>query len=146
MVKRNGLLPGGVPQPFKPGDHVLGSGPPRRVEDRGQRGDVKPTTDAMHRGLSKAVLDLRARMRWGQMDLAEQIGKHGGRAGRMLAPSQEVISRWENASQAPSPAYRVVLGNIAAKHKHDDLAELFRAPISAWRLVGYVKLGLGDRP
>jgi len=79
MVKRNGLLSGGVPQPFNPGSHMLLSGPPRRLEDRGQRGAMKPTTDAMHRGLSRAVLDLRARMRWGQLDLAEQIGKHGGR-------------------------------------------------------------------
>ena len=105
---------------------------------------MKKTTEAMHRGLSRAVLELRARMRWGQADLALQIAMHGGRAGRMLPPSQEVISRWENAAQAPSPEYRRVLGNIAAKHRHDDLAETFRAPISAWRLVGHVRLGPGD--
>ncbi len=106
---------------------------------------VRRTTDAMRRGLGRAVVELRARMRWGQAELAEQISRHGGR-GRLLVPSQEVISRWENGTQAPSPAYRLALGRVAAKHGHEDLAELFRAPISAWRLVGHVRLGLeGDK-
>jgi transcriptional regulator with XRE-family HTH domain len=71
------------------------------------------------------------------------ISRHGGRVGLMPAPSQETISRWENGEQAPSPAYRMALARVAAKYKTtEDLAELFRAPISAWRLVGHVKLGL----
>ena len=84
----------------------------------------------MHRGLGKSVLELRARMHWGQEDLALRLGEI------MEAPDRFVISRWENCSQAPSPIYRVALARIAAKHKHDDLAETFRAPRSAWRLVG----------
>jgi hypothetical protein len=103
---------------------------------------VKKTTDAMHRGLGRAVVELRARMRWGQMDLAHHISRHGSRGGLMVAPSQEVISRWENCSQAPSPIYREALARLCAKYRHEDLAETFRAPISAWRLVGHVKLGL----
>jgi hypothetical protein len=30
---------------------------------------------------------------------------------------------------------------VANKNEHEDLAEYFRAPISAWRLVGYARLG-----
>jgi len=33
----------------------------------------------------------------------------------------------------------MVLARIAAKHGHEDLAELFRAPVMAWRLVGLIK-------
>ena len=89
----------------------------------------------MRRGLGRAVVELRARMHWGQLDLADHIAKSVGGA-VMAAPDQEVISRWENGVQAPSPIYRAALARIAAKHKHDDLVETFRAPMSAWRLVG----------
>ena len=102
---------------------------------------VKRTTEAMHRGLGRAVAELRARMRWGQVDLAHHISRHGSRVGLTLAPAQEMISRWERCEQAPSPVYRTALAKLAAEYGHDDLAELFRAPISAWWLVGYVKLG-----
>ena len=103
---------------------------------------MKRTTDAMKRGLSDAVVELRARMQWGQMELASQIRAQGRRLRVELLPTQETISRWENGGQAPSPEYRMVLSKIAAKHRHEDLAELFRAPISAWRLVGTVHRGL----
>jgi hypothetical protein len=92
----------------------------------------------MHKGLSRAVVELRARMRWGQEDLAQHISKHGDGGGVMVAPSREVISRWENCSQAPSPMYRAALARICVKYKHHDLVETFRAPVSAWRLVGHV--------
>jgi hypothetical protein len=105
---------------------------------------VKKTTDAMRRGLSRAVVDLRARMRWGQTDLADEITKCAAKMGISLKPNQVCISRWENRETAPSQQHRMVLAKIAAKHSHEDLAEFFRAPISAWRLVGYVKLGLVD--
>jgi hypothetical protein len=103
---------------------------------------LKKTTDAMHRGLSRAVVELRARMRWGQADLARQITKQGTRARVALEPDRETISRWEHGEQAPSPIYRMALARVASKHGQEDLAELFRAPIIAWRLVGHVKLGL----
>ena len=90
----------------------------------------------MQRGLGRAVVELRARMHWGQVDLADQIAKHGVGGAVMAAPEQGAISRWENGVQAPSPIYRAALARIAAKHKHDDLVETFRAPMSAWRLVG----------
>lgn len=92
----------------------------------------------MHKGLGRAVVELRARMRWGQEDLALHISKHGSGGGALEPPSREVISRWENCTQAPSPVYRDALARLCAKHKHDDLVETFRAPASAWRLVGHV--------
>lgn len=103
---------------------------------------MKKTTEAMHRCLGRAVVELRARMRWGQEDLAQQISRHGGRAGLMLGPSVGMISRWEHGEQAPSPAYRMALARIAAKDKAtEDLAELFRAPMISWQLVARLDLG-----
>jgi hypothetical protein len=99
---------------------------------------VKKTTEAMHKCLGRAVVELRARMRWGQLDLADNISRHGTVGAVMVAPSQEVISRWENGTQAPSPIYRAAMARLAAKYEHDDLVETFRAPTSAWRLVGHV--------
>ena len=98
----------------------------------------------MRRGLGKAVVELRSRMHWGQVDLADQIAKHGVGGAVMAAPEQGAISRWENGVQAPSPVYRAALARIAAKHKHDDLVETFRAPMSAWRLVAHVGKLAGD--
>jgi hypothetical protein len=97
---------------------------------------MKRTTEAMHKGLSRAVIELRARMRWGQTDLAKEISRQGVRAKVTLTPDQGTISRWERCESAPSPQHRMVLARIASKNGHEDLAELFRAPISAWRLVG----------
>lgn len=98
----------------------------------------------MRRGLSRAVLELRSRMDWAQEDLASNISRNGTGAAAMIAPSREVISRWENCSQAPSPTYRAALGRLAAKYGHDDLVETFRAPVSAWRLVGHVRKWMLD--
>ncbi len=83
-------------------------------------------------------------MRWGQKDLACEISKHGVRAKVKLAPDQRAVSRWERGAIAPSPLARMALARIAMKYKHEDLAQLFRAPVSAWRLVGHVKFGLRD--
>ena len=95
----------------------------------------------MHRGLSRAVLDLRARMRWGQTELADEISKGAARLGLNIKPNQVCVSRWENGETAPSQQHRMVLARIAGKNGHEDLAEFFRAPVSAWRLVGYVNRG-----
>ena len=103
---------------------------------------LKKTTDAMQRGLSRAVVALRERMRWGQMDLATELTKQGARAKIAMTPTQGTISRWEHGEQAPSAPHRMALARVAAKYGHEDLAEVFRAPVSAWRLVGRVKLGL----
>lgn len=107
-------------------------------------GGVKRTTDAMRRGLSRAVVDLRARMRWSQEDLAREISKLATKMGVAITPNRICVTRWENCETAPSQQHRMVLARIAARHGHEDIAELFRAPISAWRLVGYVKLGMQD--
>ncbi len=98
----------------------------------------------MHKGLGRAVVELRARMRWGQQDLALNISRHGGVGVVMAAPGQGAISRWENGTQAPSPIYRAALARIAAKHGHNDLVDTFRAPTSAWRLVSHVSKLAGD--
>lgn len=99
---------------------------------------MRKTTDAMHRCLGRAVVELRARMDWGQMDLAHKISKSGTGGAVVIAPSREVISRWENATHAPSPVYRAAMARLAAKYEHDDLVHVFRAQASAWRLVGDV--------
>ncbi len=100
---------------------------------------MKTTTDAMHRGLSRAVVDLRARMRWGQEDLANEITKWAAKMRVPITPTRRCILRWEHCETAPSAQHRMVLARIAAKHGHEDLAELFRAPVMAWRLVGLIK-------
>ena len=105
----------------------------------GRGGSVKRTTDAMRRGLSRAVLDLRTRMRWGQEDLAKEITKTAARMRVAITPNRTCVSRWENGDAAPSSEHRMVLAKIAAKHGHEDIAELFRAPVSAWRLVGRMR-------
>jgi transcriptional regulator with XRE-family HTH domain len=92
----------------------------------------------MQKGLGRAVVELRARMRWSQPDLAQNISRHGGVCGVMAAPGQGAISRWENGTQAPSPIYRAAMARLAAKHGHNDLVDTFRAPMSAWRLVAHV--------
>jgi transcriptional regulator with XRE-family HTH domain len=103
---------------------------------------MKETTEAMSRGLGKAVLELRRRMHWVQAELARQIGMHGSGGHSMSAPTVQMISAWEHGEHAPSHEYRGALARIAVKHKvTKDLAETFRAPRVAWRLVGRVKLG-----
>src|SRR6266498_1953197 len=95
----------------------------------------------MHRGLSEAVIDLRARMEWSQEHLANQMCKVAARNGVEINPTRRCVIRWEGMETAPSTEHRMVLARIAARHKKTaDLAELFRAPVSAWRLVGHVKL------
>jgi hypothetical protein len=95
----------------------------------------------MHRGLSEAVIDLRARMEWSQQDLAREMCRTAARMGVEIRPNQVCVSRWENMETAPSAEHRMVLARVAGRHKRtEDLAELFRAPVSAWRLVGHVRL------
>lgn len=84
-------------------------------------------------------MDLRARMRWGQDDLAKEITKTAAKMRVAIAPNRICVSRWENGEAAPSSEHRMVLARIAAKHGHEDIAELFRAPVSAWRLVGMLR-------
>ncbi len=101
---------------------------------------AKPATEAMQRGLSKAVLELRARMNWSQDDLAHEMCKMAARMGVGIKPNRISISRWENGETAPSEEHRVVLARIAGRNKDTArLAELFRAPVSAWRIVGLVR-------
>ncbi len=96
----------------------------------------------MQRGLSRAVSDLRARMEWSQEDLAREITREAAKLGFQIKPNQVCVSRWENREAAPSEEHRKALARLAARHKKtEDLAEYFRAPISAWRLAGYVQSG-----
>lgn len=96
----------------------------------------------MHKCLGRAVIDLRAKMHWSQEDLAHELGKAAARLGdHHHHPTRIRISQWETGDAAPSAEYRVALGKIAAKHpKTQHLAEYFRAPMSAWRLVGLCKV------
>jgi transcriptional regulator with XRE-family HTH domain len=95
----------------------------------------------MHRGLSNAVIELRARTGLSQEDLANKMCKVAARMGSPIRPDRITVCRWENMDTAPNAEHRMVLARIAGQQKKtEDLAELFRAPVSAWRLVGYVKL------
>ncbi len=90
---------------------------------------MRKTTQVMHAQIGKAILELRRRMDWSQEQLGMQIGKQG-------QPTHvNVIGRWERGAESPSPTKRCALAKLAAKHEHEDLAALFRAPIVAWRLV-----------
>lgn len=95
----------------------------------------------MHVGLSSAVCELRKRMEWSQAELAHAIDKH---CARTTDPG--TVSRWERGIESPSPAHRMALAKIAAKHKHDGLADIFRGSITAWRLVARLKDDIGDEP
>jgi len=98
--------------------------------DRKRHNAGRRTTQARHRELGAAVVDLRLRMRWGQEDLAEQVKREALRARMKLEPSQGTISRWEQRQQSPSPTYSMVLARLATRHGHDDLAERFRARVA----------------
>jgi len=101
------------------------------VDPAGGTGLGRPgrKTDAMHECLSRAVVELRARLRWGQQDLADRIARRAARMGLGIKPNQVCVSRWENCETAPSPQHRMVLARIASKNEHEDLANLFRAPL-----------------
>ncbi len=91
---------------------------------------MRKTTQAMHAWLGKAVNDLRRRQDWSQEELARAIDHYGGRV-----TDHVTVSRWERGIDAPSPVKRSALGKIAAKNGYEDLADIFRAGVSAWRLV-----------
>ncbi len=96
------------------------------------------TTKMMHRHIGRTVNRLREHMRVGQAEFARALGKYT--EGR--PPDQAQISRWERGEVLPSPAHRAALARLAEKHKKEELAELLRAPVSAWRVVALVeKLG-----
>lgn len=94
----------------------------------------------MHAEISRAVAELRARLEVSQPELARTIDKHSGRS-KNSGPMthQQTISAWENGAGAPSPRHRMALAKISAKHGHEDLAALFRAPVVAWQLVAILK-------
>jgi DNA-binding transcriptional regulator YiaG len=122
----------------RPADEVgatIGIGNPRRWsradgKKQGTNCSLKKTTEVMHNWLGRAVNELRQRLECSQEELARAIGKHGGKT-----TDHMTVSRWERGIEAPSPIKRMALGKIAAKHGHEELADVFRAPTSAWRLV-----------
>lgn len=100
---------------------------------------MRKTTEAMHVGLSSAVCELRRRMEWSQVELAHAIDKHGA-----STTGHGTVSRWERGVESPSPGHRAALAKIAEKHKHEGLADIFRASTIAWRLVARLKANIGD--
>ncbi len=78
--------------------------------------------------LNRAVCELRKRLQWSQEQLGQAIGKIG-KYGRRGTSDHMTISRWERGLRAPSPAKLVMLARIATKHRHSDLAAIFRAPL-----------------
>ncbi len=102
---------------------------------------MKRTTEAMHRGLRRAVVELRAKMRWGQEDLATEITKVAAKMGIPITPNRICVIRWEAGDAAPNLQHRAVLAKIAARDRRTEhLAEYFRAPLAHWRLAAYVQL------
>ncbi len=100
-------------------------------------------TKTMQLGLGQTVLILRTRLRWTQAQLAKEITKHAARLDMTITPDQVTVSRWEQEEKAPSPAHRMVLAKIAEKNGYEDLAEVFRASPTTWKVVRRtVELGL----
>jgi ribosome-binding protein aMBF1 (putative translation factor) len=102
---------------------------------------MRKTTEAMHRGLADAVVELRRRQEWSQTELADEINKTAREPGA-YGPT---VARWESGTQSPGPRQRAVLANIAEKHRHEDLAEVFRAPVAAWRFMIAVQKVKGEK-
>jgi len=96
--------------------------------------------------LGRAVIDLRARLKWSQADLARQIHRRTKQKNEQLPEvHQETVSRWERGAQMPSITYRLALAKIATAHDHHDLTAAFRASPDAWHLVSVVlTLGIAD--
>ena len=101
---------------------------------------MRKTTYVVHAKFSSAVAELRERLEVSQPELARIIDKQSAR-GKNGGPKthQQTISSWENGAGVPSPRNRMALGKIAAKHGHETLAKLFRAPIATWRQVAIVR-------
>jgi len=78
-------------------------------------------------------------MKWSQVELAHAINEH-----RASTTNHGTISRWERGIESPSPDHRTALAKIADKHKHEGLADIFRASIISWRLVARLKVDIGD--
>jgi hypothetical protein len=76
----------------------------------------------------------------GHRNLTTEVAKWESKAKLEVMPHRITIWRWESGEASPSPEYRMLLGRMAMKHGHQDLAEVFRAPISVWRVVAHVKL------
>jgi hypothetical protein len=98
---------------------------PILVSEQRRNQGVRLTTEGMHRWLARAVVELRARMGWGEVDLADQITKYAARLNLDGRPNQVCVSRWENGETAPSQQHRMVLARIAAKNGHEDLAGVY---------------------
>jgi hypothetical protein len=95
-----------------------------------------------HKALAWAVVELRARLRWGQEDLAHEINRFANGLERVRRPDHKDISRWENGEHAPATVYRRTLGKIAERHKHGDLAKLFRAGSDTWDVAALANVAL----
>jgi hypothetical protein len=97
-----------------------------------------------HKALAWAIAELRARMRWGQEDLAHEINRfaNGSESRRVRRPDHKDISRWENGEYAPAEVYRRTLGKIAEKHKYHDLAKMFRAAPETWVVAALANIAL----
>ena len=93
---------------------------------------MKDTTELMHAEIGRAICELRRRLEWSQEQLAQAMTKNGEYTHPVT------VSRWERGVDSPSPEKRMVLTRITHGKGHEDLADLFRAPISAWRLASYV--------
>lgn len=100
---------------------------------------IRESTEAMHRYVGKAITKVRRTRNWSQTELAHEIKRHA-RAHSALQPTIEMISMWENGTRAPASEYRAALGRIAAgKKATEDLALLFLASITTWRVVAQVE-------
>jgi transcriptional regulator with XRE-family HTH domain len=95
-----------------------------------------------HKALAWAVVELRARMRWGQEDLAHAINRFANGDARVRRPDHKDISRWENGEYAPASVHRRALGKIAEKYKYPDLAKIFRAAPVSWEVAALTNIAL----
>ena len=93
---------------------------------------MKDTTELMHAEIGRAICELRRRMEWSQEQLANAMTKNG----QYTHPV--TVSRLGTRIDSPSPEKRMILTRMTHSKGHEDLADLFRAPLSAWRLASYV--------
>lgn len=131
--------------PLEPGFRASRPGQPGPESSAGCRFNMGH--DLRHKTLGWAVLELRARLRRSQEELAREINRYTTGGERIPTPHRVTISRWESGDRTPSSIHSLALAKIAARHGYKDLVKMYRASLDAWelaRLVALLKADYGE--